>query len=314
MDVKNILYNNPGGNTGVGPKFGQLGFVKALIFVPAGKQYPTSSIAAFKTALEADILADLPYNRAFPLQGLVKPTDSSTKPVTETFPDGSIAIVNNGFYDLEYQFLKGGLNLSIALQKSNGKNWWFFIVDDQVTVRGVDAGPGFMTGINPNLTYTPPAVMNTGTNVAVYSTRVNFTPNQLGVDGCFLDFTQDGGLNYLTNLNGLLDVNIYQAAARAAGVFKVGANVANGSVDLHAEFPSELAVVGAFQVRNKATGKPLTVTAVADDPTDNGWSVTVSASDPNYTAGAGTLQISLAGPTELNGLISGGYESNWLDQ
>lgn len=314
MDVKNILYNNPGGNTGVGPKFNQLGFVKGLIFVPAGKQYPTDSVANLKAAIEADIIADLPYLRAYPLQGLVKPTDSSTKPVTETFPDGSIAIVNQGFYDIEYQFLKGGLNLSVAMQKSNGKNWWFFIIDDQVALRGVDAGPGFMTGINPNLVFTPPAVMNTGTNVAVYGTRVNFTPDQVNVNGCFVDFSGYGGLNYLTGLSGLLDVNVYQAAARAAGVFKVGANLANGSVDLHAEFPSELAVVSAWAVRNKATGKPLTVTAVADDPTDNGWSVTVSVSDPNYTAGADTLEVSLAGPTETNALIGGGYESNWLSQ
>lgn len=314
MDVKNILYNNPGGNTGVGPKFAQLGFVKGLIFVPAGMTFPTTSIADFKAALEAAILEDLPYNRAYPLQSLVKPTDSSTKPVTETFPDGSIAIVNNGFYDLEYQFLKGGLNLSIAMQKSNGKNWWFFIIDDQIALRGVDAGPGLIQGINPNLSYSPPAVMNTGTNVAVYSTRVNFTPNQINVDGCFLDFSQDGGLNYLTNLSGLLDVNVYQAVARAAGVFKIGAKVANGTVDLHDEYPSELAVVGAWRVRNKATGKPLTVTAVADDTADGGWTVTVSASDPNYTAGAGTLEVNLAGPTAINGLIEGGYEGEWLSQ
>lgn len=313
MDVKNVLYNNSGGNTGVGQKFAQLGFVKGLIFVPAGKQYP-SSIAAFKAILEADIIADLPYLRAYPLQALVKPTDSSTKPVTETFPDGSIAIVNNGFYDLEYQFIKGGIGLANAMQRNNGRAWWFFIIDDQIALRGVDAGPGFMTGINPNLAYTPPAVMNTGTNVAVYSTRVNFTPNQLNVDGAFLDFSQDGGLAYLTGLSGLLDVNVTQAAVRAAGVFKVGATDANGTVDLHAEFASELAVVGAWQVRNKATKKPLTVTAVADDPTDGGWSVTVSASDPNYTAGAGTLEVSLAGPTELFGLIAGNYEGNWLSQ
>lgn len=314
MDVKNVLYLGEGANTGVGSKFAQLGFIKGLIFVPAGKQYPTSSVAALKAAIEADIIADSPADRAYPLQGFVKPTDSSTKPVTETFPTGAIAVVNNGFYDLEYQFLRGGYNLSVAMQKNNGRSWWFFIIDDQVALRGVDAGPGFMTGINPNLAYTPPAVMNTGTNVAVYSTRVNFTPDQVGVNGCFVDFSQDGGLNYLTNLNGLLDVNVYQALARSSGVLKVGASIANDTVNLHDDFASDLAVTGAWRVRNTLTGKPLTVTAVADDPTDNGWSVTVSSSDANYTATAGGLQVALVGPTELEALISGGYESNWLAQ
>lgn len=312
MDVKNVLYLNAGANTGVGAKFSQLGFVKGLIFVPAGKKYPTSSVAALKTAIEADILADLAYNRAYPLQGFVKPTDSSTKPVTESFPTGAVAVVNNGFYDIEYQFLRGGHNLSVAMQKNNGRDWWFFIIDDQVLLRGTDAGVGFMTGINPNLAYTPPAVMNTGTNVAVYSTRVNFTPDQIGVNGAFVDFSNDGGLNYLTNLNGLLDVNVYQSLARAAGVLSVGANVANATVDLFAEFGSELAVIGGWRVRNTLTGKPLAVTAAATDATNGGWTVTVSSTDPNYTATAGGLQIALVGPTELDALISGGYESNWL--
>lgn len=314
MDVKNILYTTIGGNTGVGPKSSTFGFVKGLVFVPAGKKYPTSSIAAFKTELEGDIIADDPNLRAYPLQGFVKPTDSSTKPVFETFPDGSLAPVNLGFYDIEYQFLKGGLGLSVAMQLANGRNWWFFYIDDQSCIRGVDGGVGFITGVDPNLVFTPPIVMNTGTNVAVYSIRVNHTPEQINVNGAFLDFTQAGGLNYLTKLNGLLDVTMLQTAARAAGVMKVSAIASFGVMDLHSQFPSELAVTGAFKVRNTATRKPLTVTAVADDPGDNGWSVTVSASDPNYAAGAGALEIALAGPTELNALIGGGYESNWLAQ
>lgn len=314
MDVKNILYTNIGGNTGIGPKSSTIGFIKSIIFVPAGKQYPTSSIAAFKAMIEADIIADSPFDRAYPLGNFVKPTDSSTKPVTETFPEGSIAIVNNGFYDIEWQFLKGGLGLSIAMQKANGRNWWAFLIDDQATVRGVDAGVGFMTGINPNLAFTPPAVLNTGTNVAVYSTRLNFTPNQLGVDGCFIDFTQDGGLNYLTQLNGLLDVNVYQALARASGVLKVGALASFGIIDLHTEFAADLAVTDAWQVRNKATKKPIAITSVADDPTDGGWTITVPTSDPNYSAGAGDIEVNLAGPTEINGLIGGGYEGIWLAQ
>jgi hypothetical protein len=316
MDIGNLIANcvGAGGNTGVGACFNNIKFIKAMISVPAGKKYPTTSIAAFKTAIEADILADISSQRAYPIQGLVKPTDSSVEPVFETFPDGSIANVNNGFYDWTFQFIKGGLCLSIALQKANGMNRWVFFIDEQGRLYGVDAGVGYIQGVNPNLTYAPPFKLNTGTNVAVYATRVNFSPEQLNVNAKILDFANDGGLQYLSSLNGLQDVKMTQGAARSAGVMKVQASTACGTVDLHDLYATELAVVAGFRVRNTATKKPLTVTAVADDTVNGGWTVTVSASDPNYAAGAGALEIALNGPTETYPLVSVGFESDWLAQ
>lgn len=315
-DVANIIANcsGLGGNTGVGACFNNIRFIKALIFVPNGKTYSTASIAAFKALIEADIISDIPSQRAYPVQGLVKPTDNSTKPVFETFPDGSIANVNNGFYDWSFQFIKGGLCLSIALQKANGANRAFFVIDDQGRLYGVDAGAGLIRGVDPNLTYTPPFTLNTGTNVTVYETRVNFTPDQLNTGVKILDFGAEGGLNYLSGLNGLQDVNITQGAARALGVLKVGAYTACGTVDLHTLYAAELADTDAWRARNKATKNPIPITAVADNPTNLGWTVTLDTANANYSAGAGTIEIALAGPTETFPLINLGVESNWLAQ
>lgn len=315
MNVKNIIFGgSSGGNTGIGLRFPTFGFVKGLIFTPPFAQLDASSIAAFKTAMAAAILADNVSDRYFPLQNIVKPTDSSTKPVEDKFPDGSIAIVNNGFYDWEFQFTKGGHSLMQALQKANGQDRWFFLFDAFGKLWGVDPGGDNIQAINPNLAYTPPFVVNTGSAVSVYATRVNFSTEQLNVNGTFLDFANDGGLTYLQGLSGLQDVVVTQAAARALGVLKVGAIMDNGTINLHDDFASDLAVTGAWRVRNKATKNPLTVTAAADDAGNTGWDVTVSVSDPNYNAGAGTLEVALVGPAELSPLLGGGYESNWLAQ
>lgn len=316
MDVANVIANCDvaGGNTGVGACFNNIRFIKAIIFVPAYKSYTTASIAAFKAVLEADILADDPLQRAYPVQGLVKPTDNSTAPVFEPFPDGSVAQVNNGFYDWTFQFIKGGLCLSIALQRANGSNRWFFIIDDQGRVYGVNAGEGLIQGVNPNLTFTPPFTLNTGTNVAVYATRVNFSTDQLNVNAKILDFGNDGGLNYLSGLNGLQDVKILQGAARALGVLKVQAFTACGTVDLHALYDTELAVVSGWRARNKATKKPIPVTAVADDTVNLGWTVTLDTASANYSAAANSIEVALNGPTETYPLVSVGFESNWLTQ
>lgn len=316
-DVANLIANCDvaGGNTGVGSCFNNIRFIKAIIFVPANKTYSTASIAAFKALIEADILADDPLQRAYPVQGLVKPTDNSTAPVFETFPEGSIANVNNGFYDWTFQFIKGGLCLSIALQKANGQNRWFFIVDDQGRLYGVNAGEGLIKGVNPNLTYTPPFTLNTGTNVTVYATRVNFSTDQLNVNAKILDFGADGGLDYLSSLNGLQDVKMLQGAARALGVLKVQAFTSCGTVDLHALYATQLAVVAGFRARNKATKKPIPVTAVADDTANLGWTVTLDTANANYSAAANAIEVALNGPTETAPLIGGvGLESNWLTQ
>lgn len=317
MDIINQLNScaQVGGNTGIGPCFNNPTFIKGFIFVPAGKQYDATTLTALKTALEADLLADIPSERAYPIGGFVAPTDNTQKAIEQTFADGSIQIVRSAVYDWSFQFIKGGLCLSVAMQKANGLNRWFFAYDDQGRFYGVKGtSAGMIQGVNPNLAYTPPFTLNTGAAVTVYETRVNFTSDQLNVNAAIIDFSGDGGgLSYLQGLSGLQDVTVYSAGARSAGVAKIGAKTACGTVDLHATFASELAVVGAWRVRNLLTKKPLTVTAVADDPTDLGWSITVSSSDANYAAPGG-LEYALAGPTELDGLDVTGYESNWVTQ
>lgn len=312
MSVENVIQNciGKGANTGIGSCFNDIRFIKGMIFVPAGKKYATTSIAGLKALIEADILNDDATQRAYPIGGFVKPTDNSTKPVEDKFPTGAIAIVNDGFYDWSFQFIKGGLCLSIAMQKANGLNRWFFLYDDAGKLYGTDAGLGFIQGINPNLAYTPPFELNTGTATTVYQTRVNFTPDQLNVNAKFVDFANDGGLTYLTNLNGLIQVSIQEGAAPTSTVIKVKAVTSCGTVDLYDSFADAFATPDAWVVLNKANSGIIVISAVAKVPSIKGWSLTLTSAT-GLTVGA-----SLAGPTELaaSPIDAIGYESDSLTE
>lgn len=316
MGVKNVLQScaTEVGNTGTGDCFTDIGMPVGLIFTGTNQTFTTADITSLKTALEAAILANNPSERIFPLGGLVNLTDNTGTPVKQTFNDGSIAVVKNADYDLTVQWLQGGFCLLYALLKARGKNKPFLIYTDKNLLIGTDSGLDLMKGIPPVLVYPNDFKFSDGTKVTQYDLEIVFKSFYINSGIAFVDFSNDGGVGYLSGLTGLQDVNISQGAARALGVVKLKATTSCGTVDLHELYASELAVVGAWRVRNKATKNPLTPTAVADDPTHNGWAITVSVSDPNYTATAGGLEYALAGPTDLDAFDVTGYESNWFAQ
>jgi len=305
------------GNTGVGDCWNDIGIPRGIIFVPIGKEYTSVSIAAFKAALAPDLLADNAALRAYPIQNIVVTTDNTADAAVTTFAgDGSIAIGFEPNQDMTFQWTQGGFCLLHALRKSKGQNRAFFVIDSKGQLIGTQGSTADTVKGIVGYNYTNPAKWPVGTDnpIPIYNTRLSFRPEQVNEDIAILSFADDGGLGYLTGLVGLQDVVLTQGAARAAGVLKVKAKTDCGSVDLYDVYDGELAVVGAWKVVNKATGNVVTITAVAVDTNIHGWTITVDTTDPDYTAIAGGLLVSLAGPTELDALDVTGYESNTLAQ
>lgn len=320
MGVKNIgICNQIGGNTGVKPCFNDIGIPRAIFFVPIGKTFTTATMAALKTALEAAILANSPYQRMYPLQSIVQITDNSTDPTSQTFSgDNSQVFTSQGFYNLNFQWVQGGICLLLALLKANSRNKAFFIVDSYGQLIGTDAGTDLIKGITGN-SFTQKFKFSVGTDaVAAYSTNLIFAPEQVNENLAIVNFNQTGGggLAYLTNLSGLVDVNVLQNAARALGVLKVGVKTTCGTVNLYDDFAAALATAGAWQAKNTLTGKPIAILSAVADATNLGWTVTLDTADANYSAAAGGVQIGLAGPATLAALGTPvvGYESDFLAQ
>lgn len=83
--------------------------------------------------------------------------------------------------------------------------------------------------------------------------------------------------------------------------------------DLHDLFPSELAVVGAWKLRNALTKATITISAVSSNA--NGWTIspTAAGTDPDNPGTGGKVLLSLAAPSVLDGLNVSGFESDEIE-
>lgn len=316
-DIGNTIANcvQPGGNTGIGSCFNDLGVPVGAFIVPYGATYDTSSVANFLTAMQAATLNDDPLQRVYPIHELLQVTDSTPANTTQTFNStGAMFVVREGYFNWTFQFVKGGLCLLIALRKFNGQNWNIMFYDSYGKVWTMDAGSGLGAGANPNNYWANTYKIADGTKLTEYTFTVDIEPTQFLDNMKLIDFAASGGLATLKTIVGLQNVTLVQLVARSTNVLKIGAVTSCGTVNMHNKYATQLAATGAWVATNKSTGSIIAITSVADDTTDGGWTITLNASDPNYTATAGGILISLAGPTELNGLLVKGFESNKLAQ
>lgn len=316
MGVKNVKQSCivDDGNTGVGTCWNDIGIPRGILFVDPNQIFTTTSIAALKTQLEGAILADLPGSRLYPVQNIAEPTDSTTAPNEQTFAgDGSVRVAGENNYNLSFRWVDGGFCLLYSLRKSKGQTKAFFIIDSFGQLIGTDAGtlenPEQIRGII-GYNYTNPFTWAIATTaLATYATKLSFEPTQVNENIAIVDFSEDGGLGYLGRLNGLFNVGISQAAAPTITTVTVKATVSGcGSEDLYTSYADDLAVVGAWVVRDTATNGLVTVTGVTKSAGTSGWVLTFA------TQTGKTLSVSLAGPTELDALDVSGYASNSLLQ
>lgn len=309
-DVKNVKLAciTDNGNTGVGDCWNNIGVPRGIIFVPKGKTYTTASIAAFIAAFVPDLLADDPQGRAYPVQNIVEVTDSTTKPNVQTFPgDGTQIIAGENAYSMSYRWVDGGFCLQHSLRQSKGTTKAFFVIDSYGQLIGTDGGAGLIKGI-VGYNYTNPFTWaTTNAAVATYDTMLSFRPEQVNENIAILDFNNDGGLGYLSSLQGLFNVTISEAVAPTSTHVKVKAVVTGcGSQDLYDLYADDLAVTEAWNVTRVDNGGTIVVSAVAKSDVFNGWDLTLT------DATGLTVNVALVGPTELAGLDVVGFASNQL--
>lgn len=328
MGVNNVPYCAPGGNnTAVNPLcYNDLGRPVGIIWGKPGKIYPTTSIAALKTALEADILNNDAQVRLYPVQNFEEVTSNGKAPNELTFAgSGKTIITGENDYSLNFRWIIGGFCLNYVARKSNGLTRAGFVIDHKGQLWATDASTSTtpdqckgLVGYNYTL---PLGIQINNSTVTEYQTRFDFSTSQLNDTPAIINFNNEngGGLAYLIGLQGLYNVAITQGAARASGVLTVKATIIScGNTDLYDTYAGILDVAGAWQVRNKATQNPLTVTAAPASAGNRAFQPTVSTSDPNYTATAGGLEVAFVGPTQLAAILGStdgtGFVSNWLAQ
>lgn len=312
MGVKNVKVScgTAGGNTRVGDCWNDIGIPRGILFVPVGKTYTTTSIAAFIAAITPDLLADIPAQRVYPVQNIVEPTDSTPETTMITFPgDGSQIAAGENAYTLKFRWVDGGFCLHNSLRQKNRTTKAFMIIDSNGQLIATDGGTDLIKGI-VGYNYTAPfKFAATKDTVSTYDTMLSFAPEQVNENIAILDFANNGGLGYLSGLEGLFNVHISQAVAPTSTHVKVKAQVVGcGSSDMYDLYADALAVTGAWKVVRDDNGGTIVVSAVAKSAVFNGWDLTLTA------ATGLTVRVSLVGPTELDAIDVTGYESDYLLQ
>lgn len=302
LNITNCADDNK--NTGFGTCTLDFGAIVGAFILPRDVAFTDAKLADLRDTLDDAAVEDRP-ERIYPFHGFEAITDNTEDPTFQTMASGRAVFIKEGNYNWIMQFIDGGLCLSNKLRSFNNGNWSALFYDQKNNLFGYkttnDLGEDVLKGVPLDTIYTFPWKANDFTNVTQYRTQFSFKPSYVNEQIGFVqaDFP-------LSEVKGVKDVGLVVTAPLTAGVVGVDAFVSCGGDDMHAQYDTELAVVGAWVAKNKATGAPITITTVVSNAT--GWTITLNTADPDYPSIGNQLTLSLASASVLSGLSVVGYE------
>lgn len=317
MAKNTLTCNTPGGgNTGTGSCVMNIGRIIGAISIPHGSEIDVSGdLSSIKTSISAAILNNDPLARFYPIPNLVPQSDNTEDLSIQTYPDGTKVVTGEGDYDWTFDLLEGANCLSSRLRKHNYQQEDILLIDENMQLLGQNGSTDAMlAGYNPSIFYALAPLPSQGIDaVTAYRWRLAFRKTQLADNLAWVSFGTD---TYLRTIRGLQDVALSQGAARAADVVTIKAKTACGTVDLYTSYSAALAKTTAWKVTRTSNGNVITIDSVVVDANVKGWTITVDDADPDYSATAGQLTISLVGPADLAALSPTvkSYESNTIAQ
>jgi hypothetical protein len=299
-------------NTGYGDCVIDPKLIRMAIRVPKNLVLTIAQLADLQNTINTLILADSKANRIFPIGGFVTPTDNSEDTVFQTMGDGSQVPVRDGNYRWTFDYLRGGLCVSLALRSHNFQNTTWLFVDDKNLLFGQKKldSTGLAYGLAgvPCLFHAKPWKMATGSTVTGYAVYFDMDSTYLND---YFGFVQ-ADFN-LKDFIGLQNIVLQQAPGNvsAAGVFKIQALTGCDYGNMFSLYSTELASSPSLWVlTNTLTGNVITTTSVVADANAKAFTITAASADPDYPASAGDyITVSLAGPTALDTADISGFES-----
>lgn len=301
--INQIVCTAAGGNTGIPDCALTLKNTLTGFLVPSAFELTATNLLTTTATLAALVAAaanDNPLLRIYPLPEAVGVTDNSEDVTLQTFGYGAAVPVRDGNYNLTYAYTRGGNCVNNTLAKFNGLNYKFIGVDASGVVYGTKVGTS-LKGIPLDYFYAAPFKHNDGSNVAGFSWRISYKPNYVNSGLGFIQLD----LNDVLAISGFLNINITLAAARATNVIKVKALSGCAGIDLYDTYSASLVTAANWIVTEN--GAVITKTSVALDANLKAFTITLDASDPDYTVG-GPFVVTLAAPSVLAGNGVTGYE------
>lgn len=270
------------GNTGIQQCAFDPKFIQGAILAPKGYQLPVASLS---TALASLLYATSKTGRGYPIYDFEKMTDSSDKLVLQTMATGAKHPVREGYTDLMFQYVAGGMSLNRNLRLFNGANWDFFFIDNDPLGQKIMGISGKTTGtLQPfpsdgGFFWAHPWTPNTGSEITGYnvqfSTRQNYTNDLIN----FVSYAGD----MPTAFPGLCDVILTPSAT-------VNATARSFNISLLSPLGTDIGALNSAAL--SGAGSSLWTAAL---PAGGALTVTSSTWVPSTTAGVpGYFTILLA--------------------
>ncbi len=285
MKVNTISCGAYNANTGASNCPVHLKF-EGAIEVPADKRFTKAEVENLATTLRALIVNNNRLLRAYPFPPFTKSDPKGGDTVNVTFDSGEEITMGENYYILNFNFYKGGVPLNNSLRTRNGSDTAFLFY-----------GGGIIFGSMINNEYAGVPASNFWCMAAThgafkteskYMWKANVPTPFLNEKVWFVEDDFD-----VRDLTGLRNVDIYTTtlpnAITAGGVVALDVKERGYGTNYADLYPAELATVGLFTARNKATGAAITVTSTS---VSNGrLSITLDTTDADYPAVGGTVTI-----------------------
>lgn len=275
MNINNPLCASDFGNTGFGDCFLEPGKFAGAFQVPSNFQIAESDVAGLQAFLATKIQATI-GTRIFPYHNFISLADQSEQVNITTTDYGAKYINRDGFYDLTYRYLKGGVQLHQEIGKNGGSNKFFIFYDDNGVLYGYTAG-GVLKGIPVDIFYVEPWKVPTGADQAQYLLRFIINPKYMNKGN--LGFIKITSFN-LFDILGLQDVSL-QLVNLVANVATVKAFSKISQVDLYPAYSANLAAVAAWTARDRTNGANLSITTVVINALKQAWDFTFNSAAYN---------------------------------
>lgn len=266
-------------------------------------------VDSFKAALLA--ACKLPTgnsSKLFPL-----PEIQAVEDKTEANKEGTLAFgfketLLEGIPAFDFSFVCGTAQFQ-KLRKFNGSTIPVFIADNQNLVWGKKSGENFV-GFDASVFFTGNKLGNAADVVVVKGT-INLQSAADYYDyGAYVPF--DFNIN---EAKGLLDVVFSEPAAHSTNVYKIKAEIETAQMgkklNLYDDYSTTLATETlweAFTGTNYATA--LTITSVAGDPTNKGFTVTFDSTAYAALTSGAKIKFNLKSPATLDAANVVGVEGN----
>lgn len=290
------LCGESGGNTGVCDCFFDPKKIVRAFLVPTSFRLTAAQLASTAlaiAALTAAASADLPANRIYPLPEIEGVTANDEATVFATLGYGTQYPVRDGYYNAQFQFLKGGLSVLTKLQSHNGTGKAAFLLDSDGYLIGTRAEDGGMKGAPLAYFFAPKWGMSDGTNPSQYFYGMGMKPEYINKNIAFIKLDSFE----VENIEGLKDLSLSLSVARAAGVIRVGVTTDCGD-NMYDQYSAQLADPDNFVVTRN--GAVVNITSVAAVANTKDFTITLDTTDPDYNV-AGPFYVSLAAPSVLAG-------------